>query len=235
MIQAGSANAILQGLLAKHPEVSQPLLVSDSQGIEFITNRHRFVHPSTVSTEIGGVIELMDNNPLVCATEAWVPSPGGALATIALGPILEAGLVVEPPAVLLSFEDSQEEVEKALGTTGYSGGITFNCESHDLGTVRGAYCIAKIANPESFDEIDDIYEERYSRSFFVHREEEKPWTKELVADTSFACYRLELTEGESQSLLAIHVIGDIHGKAGAGQFIHTMNVMCGFEESLGLT
>jgi N-acetyl-gamma-glutamylphosphate reductase len=45
---------------------------------------------------------------------------------------------------------------------------------------------------------------------------------------------LELTEGESESLLAIHIMADINGKAGAGQFVHTMNVMCGFEESLGL-
>ena len=179
-------------------------------------------------------MELMDNNPLVCGDRTWVPSPGGVLAVLALGPLLEAGLVVEPPAVLLSFDDSEEEVAKALSTVNYTGGFSFNCESHDLGTVCGAYCIAKFSNPDSFDEIDDIYEERYSRSFFVRRTEDQPWARELVEGKPWACYRLELTEGESESLLAIHVMADINGKAGAGQFVHTMNIMCGFEESLGL-
>ena len=176
----------------------------------------------------------MDNNPLVCADSAWVPSAGGALAVLALGPLLEAGLVVEPPAILLNFPDSEEEVSKALATVAYSGGFSFNCEDHDLGTVRGAYCIAKFTNPSSFDEIDDIYDERYGRSFFVRRTEDEPWVKELVEGKPWACFRLELTPGETESLLAIHIMADVRGKAGAGQFVHTMNVMCGFEESLGL-
>jgi N-acetyl-gamma-glutamylphosphate reductase len=171
---------------------------------------------------------------LVCADNAWVPSAGGALAVLALGPLLEAGLVVEPPAILLSFEDSEEEVAKGLMTVAYNNGFSFNCEDHDLGTVRGAYCIAKFSNPKSFDEIDDIYDERYGRSFFVRRTEDQPWVKELVEGKPWACYRLELSEGESESLLSIHIMADIGGKAGAGQFIHTMNIMCGFEESLGL-
>ena len=233
MIQAGSANSAVRNLLARHPDVSS-LLDTTCEGIEFVTNRSRFVYPSSLGEEHGGIVELMDNNPLVCGDIAWVPTPGGTLATIALGPILEAGLVVEPPSVLLSFEDSEEGVEKGLATTGYTGGITFNCENHDLGSVRGAYCIAKITNPQSFEEIDEIYDERYGRSFFVRREEKEPWSKELVEGKPWACFRLELTEGESESLLAIHVIGDIGGKVGAGQFVHTMNVMCGFEESVGL-
>ncbi|MBS1702377.1 MAG: hypothetical protein JST12_12000 [Armatimonadetes bacterium] len=233
MIRAGSANPILRDLLAKHPDVAE-VIDTNCLGIEFVTNRHRFVQPSGAKVELGGVVELMDNNPLVCADSAWVPSPGGALTTLGLGPILEAGLVVEPPAVLLSFEDDEANIVRALTTTGYSGGITFNCENHDLGTVRGAYLIAKIINPASFDEIDDIFDERYGRSFFMRREEEKAWERPLVEGKPWACYRLELTPGEDTSLLAIHVMADIHGKAGEGQFIHTMNVMCGFEESLGL-
>lgn len=232
-MRAGSANTAIASLLAGHPEVTE-ILVTDFAGIEFETNRKRFVSPSWLPVEIGGVVELMDNNPLVCADNAWVPSAGGALAVLALGPLLEAGLLVEPPAILLSFEDSEEEVAKGLMTVAYTNGFSFNCEDHDLGTVRGAYCIAKFSNPKSFDEIDDIYDERYGRSFFVRRTEDQPWVKELVEGKPWACYRLELSEGESESLLSIHIMADIGGKAGAGQFIHTMNIMCGFEESLGL-
>lgn len=234
MIRAGSADPVILALLQQHPGV-KGILETTTTGIEFETNRRRFVLPESFGGELGGVVELMDNNPLVCGDSAWVPSAGGVLATLALGPLLEAGLVVEPPAVLLSFQDSEENVTKALSTASYNGGISFNCEEgNDLGTVRGAYCIAKVTNPQSFDELDDIYDERYGRSFFVRREEEKPWAVDLVKGQPWACYRLELTEGENESLLAIHIMADIGGKAGAGQYVHTMNVMCGFEESLGL-
>lgn len=233
MIRAGSADPEIQSLLEKHPEV-EANLTTTNPGIEFITNRTRKVEGDPSLSDLGGVIELMDNNPLVCADSAWVPNPAGTLALLALGPLLEAGLVVEPPAVLLSFEADEEGVDQALATIGYSGGVTFNCENHELGTVRGAYCLAKFQNPQSFDEIDDIYDERYGRSFFVRREENEPWARELVEGKPWACYRLELSEGETQSILAIHIMADINGKLGAGQFVHTMNVMCGFEESLGL-
>ncbi len=233
MIRAGSANAEIQSLLVRHPEVDASLETTCA-GVEFFTNRTRFIYGDPSQSDLGGVIELMDNNPLVCADSAWVPNPAGTLAVLALGPLLEAGLVVEPPAVLLSFEAEEDGVNEALATIGYTDGVTFNCENHDLGTVRGAYCLAKFQNPQSFDEIDDIYDERYGRSFFVRREENEPWARELVEGKPWACYRLELSEGESQSILAIHVMADIHGKIGAAQFVHTLNVMCGFEESLGL-
>jgi hypothetical protein len=234
MIRAGSTDLAIRSLLSRHPSVTE-VIETNCPGIEFETNRRRYVMPEDFGGELGGVVELMDNNPLVCGDSAWVPSAGGVLATLALGPLLEAGLVVEPPAVLLSFTDSEKNIEQALATCSYHGGIAFNCEEgNDLGTVRGAHCIAKIANPQSFDELDDIYDERYGRSFFVRREEEKPWTIDLVKGQPWACYRLELTEGETESLLAIHIMADVDGKAGAGQYIHTMNVMCGFEESLGL-
>ncbi len=233
MILAGSSDPVIDALLRRHPEVSGVLCTS-SKGIEFGTNRRRFVTSSDIGGEVGGVVELMDNNPLVCSDQAWVPSAGGSLAVLALGPLLEAGLIVEPPAILLSFEESEDELARGLKTVGYEDGFSFNCENSDLGTVRGAYCIAKISNPQSFDEIDDIYNERYGRSFFVRREEEQPWEKGLVESKPWACFRLELTEGETESLLAIHIMADINGKCGAGQYIHTMNIMCGFEESLGL-
>ena len=234
MIQAGSADPAIRAILELHPEISS-LLPTDFDGIEFVTNRRRYVRPSVFGGELGGVVELMDNNPLVCEDEAWVPSAGGALAVLALGPLLESGLVVEPPAVLLSFEDSESAVLQALKTVSHDGDVAINCEPNSaLGTVRGAYCIAKFTNPASFDEIDDIYDERYGRSFFMRRTEDQAWVKELVEGKPWACYRLELTEGASESLLAIHVMADVGGKAGAGQFVHTMNIMCGFEESLGL-
>jgi N-acetyl-gamma-glutamylphosphate reductase len=84
------------------------------------------------------------------------------------------------------------------------------------------------------DEIDEIYADRYSKSFFVREFTESEWSANLVQRQPFAAYRLEITEGHPHSILSIHVIGDIEGKLGAAQMIHMMNIMSGFEESIGI-
>ncbi len=228
MISAGSSNPIISELLLGHPKVE--VTQSEAKGITFAS---RSVAQS--SGEVGGLIELIDNNPLVCANHGWVPSPAGTLALIALGPIAEAGLLVEPPAVLTSFPDvEQEVVEQELVSANWRDGIMLQTENHDLGSVRGAYVVAKIRNPDNFDDLDEIYRERYARSFFIRERGDAEWTKELVADSPYAYYYLELSPGEQESLLSIHVMADINGKLGAAQYVHMMNVMCGLEESLGI-
>lgn len=228
MIEAGSANSTIQARLRRHPKVRP--VESDAPGIRF---GNRSVSLST--GEVGGLIELIDNNPLVCADHGWVPSPAGTLALIALGPIAEAGLLVEAPAVITSFPDATAEgIEAELRSANWTEGVMLQTENHDLGSVRGVYCVAKIRNPESFDDLDEIYRERYARSFFVRERGDLEWTPGLVVDSPFAYYFLELSEGESESLLSIHVMADINGKLGADQYVHMMNVMCGFEESLGI-
>ena len=228
MISAGSSNPIISELLLGHPKVE--VTQSEAKGITFAS---RSVAQS--SGEVGGLIELIDNNPLVCANHGWVPSPAGTLALIALGPIAEAGLLVEPPAVLTSFPDvEQEVVEQELVSANWRDGIMLQTENHDLGSVRGAYVVAKIRNPDNFDDLDEIYRERYARSFFIRERGDAEWTKELVADSPYAYYYLELSPAEQESLLSIHVMADINGKLGAAQYVHMMNVMCGLEESLGI-
>lgn len=225
---AGSANPVIAEILRHHPRIQ--FKDSGQTGIEFGSRS-----VSTGSGEVGGLIELIDNNPLVCADHCWVPSPAGTLALLALGPISEAGLLVEAPAVLTSFPDADQEViEQELKSANWQGGIMLQTENHDLGSVRGVYVVAKIRNPENFDDLDEIYRERYSRSFFVRERGELEWNKELVEGTHYAYYYLELSPGENESLLSIHVMADINGKLGAAQYVHMMNVMCGFEESLGI-
>lgn len=228
MIRAGSSNPVIAELLERHPRVTP--VPSGYHGIEFGSRS-----VSCGAGQVGGLIELIDNNPLVCADHSWVPSPAGTLALLALGPISEAGLLVEAPAVVTSFPDAEQSViEAELASANWTDGIMLQSEDHDLGSVRGVYVVAKIRNPDNFDDLDEIYRERYARSFFVRERGEKVWNKELVADTPFAYYFLELSPGETESLLSIHVMADINGKLGAGQYVHMMNVMCGFEESLGI-
>jgi N-acetyl-gamma-glutamylphosphate reductase len=47
-------------------------------------------------------------------------------------------------------------------------------------------------------------------------------------------YRLRVTPNDNASLLTIQVLADRDGKCGAAQVVHMMNVMAGFEETLGL-
>lgn len=226
-MKAQSNDPFVSALLEKHPLVE---FSSGATALSFGSGRSVVLGEA----EVGGLPELMDNNPLVCAQSAWAPSPEGTLALIALGPIIEAGLVVEDPAIILSFDGDGESILRALDTVQWSGEITLQCENHDLGSVRGIYALAKILTPENLDEIDEIYAERYSRSFFVREASESDWKVELVAGQPFAAYRLEITEGQPHSILSIHVMGDMNGKLGAAQMVHMMNIMSGFEESVGI-
>ena len=59
-------------------------------------------------------------------------------------------------------------------------------------------------------------------------------TLDTVRGKPFAVYRLRFAPDESKSLLTVQVMADSRGKCGAGQVVHALNVMCGFEESLGV-
>lgn len=222
-------------LLEKHPEVqvehshlSQEVLRFNQEGWV------REVRIADAETEIHGLTELMDNNPMVCADVVSVPSPASTLALIGLGPVIKAGMVLEPPAIILSFESDEDGIGTFLKTEGWHDGVTVAYDPQDLGNVLAATCMAKIANPDSFSDIDELYEECFGRSFYVRRIEEGDWDIRLVAGKPWAAYRLRLSEGAEFSLLTIQVMADKNGKAGAAQMVHAMNVMAGFEESLGI-
>jgi hypothetical protein len=184
--------------------------------------------------EVMGLVELMDNNPLVCADEASVPSPASTLALIALGPLARTGLLVERPTLIVNVPADEEDVRLYLATMGWEEGCTLSAEETDLGGAAAATAIAAITNPETFDEIDALYEEAFGRSFFVRRDETSDWHVSLVLGKPHALYRLRLTPGDAESLLTVQVMADLKGKCGAAQVVHAFNVMCGFEESMGI-
>lgn len=181
-----------------------------------------------------GLVELMDNNPLVCADVASLPTPSATLALIALGPLLRAGLLVEGPTLTFSFSADLEAIADHLELMGWQQGADLVVDPQDLGTVGAAHVLALIPTPEDDSVIDELYDECYARSFFVQRTELETWDTRLVAGQSHAAYRLAITPGDPHSLLRILVMADFDGKMGADQVIHALNVMLGYEESLGL-
>jgi len=231
---AQSADPVVRAILAVHPKVGA-VGEGNATGVAFdqgVWSREVLVgEPSGV---LYGLVELMDNNPIVCADRMSVPSPGATLALIALGPLAAAGLIADSPTVIVNVESDEETVAAALAGAGWTGGAFVHWEPVDLEGVVAATIMVAVQTPEDLDEIDEQYEERFGRSFFVRRDEDSEWDASLVRGTPYALYRLRISPDQPQSLLTVRVMADLNGKAGATQVVHAMNVMCGFEESLGI-
>lgn len=182
-----------------------------------------------------GLVELVDNNPLVCADAFSVPDAGSTLAAIALGPLAKAGLIVEPPRLLASFPLLIEGIDDELAEFGWSHGAVGHFE--DRGSEAPVFALnAMVLIPKEGEaDLDDLYEEAFGRSFYVQRLEDGDWDLDLVAGCPWAAFRLRLTAGDPHSLLTVQTMSDRDGKVGSAQIVHAMNVMAGFEESLGVS
>jgi N-acetyl-gamma-glutamylphosphate reductase len=224
----------LKELLEHHPDVA---LVGGTDDLSLRFQQGdwaREVCIGDTATEVSGLVEVMDNNPMVCADVVSVPTPAATLALIALAPIIRATLLAEAPVLIYSFEVEESSIEAALARFDWPHGATIGEDAVEMGTARAMIALAKIHTPDRLDDLDDLYEEAYGRSFFVRRNEADDWHPDLVIGTPFAAYRLRITPGEPHSRLTIQVLADVHGKCGAAQVVHAMNVMAGLEESLGI-
>lgn len=228
----------LRTLLASHPRCSLEAGEPSRGVLEFSSGQERRAILIEGDHAVYGLPEIMDNNPLVCAQAVRVPGPESTLALIALAPLIRAGILAETPGIISCSpvnEEIEADIDEALETAGWEEGARLACDLRDTGDVLALSALALVNVPDSqLTEVDDIYEEAYGRSFFVHRQETEDWDTSLVAGTNQAVFRLRVTPGEAQSLLRVQVLADRNGKAGAAQIIHVMNIMAGFEESLGL-
>lgn len=231
---AATSDPELRELLSAHPRIGE-VQAGESRGIDFtVGNWRRQVVAGEADADLSGLVELMDNNPMVCADRMSVPDPLSTLALVALGPIAWAGIVLEAPTIITSFDGDPALVDAFLGTAGWTGGATLHTEIKNLGTVLAVTAMAVVSTPGVWSDIDDLYEERYGRSFFVRRDENSEWDPRLVSNRNHAVYRMRYTPDEERSLLTIQVLADSNGKCGRAQLIHAMNVMAGFEESIGI-
>jgi N-acetyl-gamma-glutamylphosphate reductase len=231
---ARTSDPALRRLLESHPRVNAveggpPLGVQFEQG-----PWRRSIGVGDASADPFGLVELMDNNPMVCADRVSVPSPAGTLALIALGPLTLAGLLLEPATMIVNVEAGEEDVSRSLATASWTEGITLSAAPTDLKGAVAATVIAAIRTPDDLEDIDEAYEERFGRSLYVRRDESSTWDVGLVLGQPHALYRLRISPDEPHSLLTIQLMADQNGKCGAAQVVHAMNVMAGFEESLGI-
>lgn len=231
-VRAGTTPGTSRWLKA-HPHVRLTGTI-DSSGVRFSQGAWDRAVAVGDPTVVGGLVELIDNNPLVCADVVSVPDPASTLALIAFGPLIRTGLLTEPPVFQTNAPGNTELVEAFLAAFGWPHGVAASFENLKMGSVWAAQCGAIIHTPESLDEIDEIFEEAYGRSFYIRKVDEDNWTPDLVRHTPRAVYRIRITPETPRSLLTIQVMGDQEGKLGGAQIVHAMNVMAGFEESLGL-
>ncbi|HEY3782492.1 MAG TPA: hypothetical protein VGL56_15525 [Fimbriimonadaceae bacterium] len=220
-------------LLSAHPDV-ELLDGSCEAEIEFEQSGIiRKVWVDKPDAEVFGLLELADNNPIVCASSVSVPSGSATLALIAVGPLIRAGILIEPPSLVYSFSPDADSIERAFVSAGWDGGATVAFEVQDLGSVLAMTAICVIQTVES-ELLDALYDGIYGGSFFVRRIEDGDWDTKLVAGQPFAAYRMRFAPDEPLSLLSIRVMAEAEGKCGPAQVVHAMNIMCGFEESLGI-
>lgn len=224
----------LRTLLEKHPRIGQ---IQESPALATMEwdqgDWHRSLFVAHPEIPLHGVVELTDNNPLVCADAFSVPGPAATLAVLALGPLSDAGLIVERPTMLINVETDEEEVAHYLSPLGWDEGLTIGGEPTDLGGAIAATVICAIKTPPRLEDIDDLFDERYGRSFYVRLDDASDWHVNLVLGKPYAVYRLRVSPDDPHSLLTVQIMADRQGKCGAAQVVHAMNVMCGFEESLG--
>jgi hypothetical protein len=231
----------LRGLLARHPRVGlQPETANDALEFEDGTQVR--------SVAIGargrpfGLVELIDNNPLVCADRVYVPDAASTLALIGLAPLIRASLVLERPRLTVSCPGTSRELDHALAECGYSGGCEARFVPGDPPSAIAAIEVA-VSDTIGLNELNDLYDEAYERSFFVRRNSavfpshatDLQGADEIAVGRSYALYDLQPTSGGPAGSLSIAVAADLRGKCGAAQIVHVMNVMAGFEETLGLT
>jgi hypothetical protein len=223
----------LQAMLIRHPlTVIKGFEETPDMRIEFAgQSRHRIAYRGNdgVSGPYG-LTELMDNNPLVCADVASVTGGGASLALIALGPLAKAELLLERPAIALNFnEPHSEEIDAALTTEGWKAGASI-ATSDDDPEIYSAQCIAEIRMPGHAGDIDDLFDECFGRSFFV-----RPSAALPAPNDPHATYSISINDhGDGTGLATVHANSARDAKTGAGALVHFFNVMCGFEESLGV-
>ncbi len=225
---AAKGDSALLSLLSRHPRVTLERFESAAHGeILFQTgSQNRRAASADRSCQQYGLIELMDNNPLVCAQEASCPGAGATLALIAIGPLLRAGVVSGRPQIQLTFSADLQECEGALENFEQGCEAEMTCTLEPAGRLIRARCICPVSGVRP-DEIEAMFNESFGRSFFVRTSAEDP----KVENSPFAAYALDTRTGGAAR---VEVCSDIDGKAGSAQIVHLFNVMAGFEESLGL-
>ncbi len=221
----------LRSLLASHPGVELEPAPGPAGQITWSQGEwhRRICLDGSVQGEFG-LAELMDNNPLVCADAASVPPPAAVLALAALGPIWQSGLICGEPA----FDMSQDaDLAPWLASIQFSESFTASARPDALDGVAALNLFVPISNPPDWSDLDTLYDEAYGGSFYV-RKHDGDWTTAAAFGSPALLYSLRISPGDGESLLTVQTMCDLEFGLGAARAVHLFNIMCSFEECLGI-
>jgi len=131
------------------------------------------------------------------------------------------------------------EIEQELSALGDAAGVTnpgaerIDFLPHLIPMTRGILSAAHVrpTRATSQAELDDLYRSTYATEPFVTVVDAPPATKHVLGSNHVRVFvRWDERTGR---ILAIGVVDNLV-KGAAGQAIQNMNLMCGFEETLGL-
>lgn len=224
-----SSNADLAHLLAHHPYLSVDEELGN--GVELRSGDWvRQVRQGDLECGLFGLVELMDNNPLVCADQLSVPSAAATLALVTAGPALRAGIAVDEVMFASSLPEAPD-LDRALSAYG-SPMWSWSQVAPADDTVEMASALIPVGDAQ---DLAVLYEEAFARSFYVRlMQAGDSWHPDDVRHRPYAHLQLRVTKGDGGALLNSVAMADRNGKLGAAQLVHAMNVMCGFEESAGI-
>ncbi|RMG24134.1 MAG: hypothetical protein D6724_06860, partial [Armatimonadetes bacterium] len=231
-----SGPRVLLEILHRHPGVGQIDWVEEERvEIAFIEGTSLRSARQGVPTIEGpyGLLELMDNNPLVCARHASCPGPAATLALIALGPLARAEMIADEPTLTFNFEDRHEEIAAALATEGWQQGYTISpANDPEKSRVLEGVIEVPLKEAVALEDIETLFDDVFGRTFFIRPASALP--EEAVEGSPLARYEFEDYTAPPSPRIRIRVLADRDGKAGTAQVVHLFNVMAGFEEDLGL-
>lgn len=185
----------------------------------------REVLDDPLAWELRGLVEIVDNNPMVCADRFAVPGPSATLALIALSPLARAGILVGRPTV--ASKGALEElpaIKALLADLGFVEGVSIEATDEP-----GRCEVLATIQPATPLDLEALFDEAYGRSFYVRMVPDAH-----VAEVAGRPYAACSVQAEAPDRLRISVVADPEGKCGAAQMVHAMNVMAGFEEDLGI-
>ncbi len=125
------------------------------------------------------------------------------------------------------------EIEQELSLLA-SEPIRVSFTPHLIPMTRGilASCYARLNAPTEADTLRELYRDFYRDAAFVAVVDGLPATKHTLG--SNMCHLGLVVDGRTQRVTVISATDNL-GKGMAGQAIQNMNLMCGFDETAGLT
>ena len=161
---ASSGDPSVARLLDAHPYV-ELRAGGPEKGVAFVQEGwDRRVWVGHMEEPQRGILEIMDNNPLVCADAMSVPSAGATLALVALGPLASGGLIADSPTIVTNVPLAEAEVAALMEPLGWFDGSYVHVEAQALDGVIAATVMVAIRTPDDLDDIDALFEERYDRN-----------------------------------------------------------------------